>query len=128
MGHLDACDDLYFYVQDMFLGQIIYFWCFVDLVLVAVLFLFFQTLYRNHVIGTWAYTIYKVWWYLTTPVAFLLFLADVFFTMDVRFWRGIYFAIVLTFNFNIRYSLFLVVDFAQLCAKVCVLLDIVQIT
>merc|ERR1712032_576247 len=127
MGHVPECNDLYFYVMDMYLGQIIYFWCLFDLVLTALLFLFFQVVYQNRVIGTWAYTIYKVWWFLSTPLTFVLFIADLCFVVDLAFWRGIYFSIVLAFNFEFRLSFFLVVDITQLAAELNAILDTLQI-
>jgi len=127
IGHGEECPGLYHYVMDLYLGQVIYFWCFFDLALVAVLFLIGQTVYRNSVIGSWGYTLYKMWWYVTTPVAFILCIADMLITMDTRFWRGLFYAFNLTIHLDVELSLTLVVDLAQALGAACFFLDTLQL-
>lgn len=50
-----------------------------------------------------------------------------FITMDLMFWRGMYFAFVLTFKREVKLSLTFVLDLAQALGAACFLLDTLQL-
>jgi hypothetical protein len=127
MGYVEECPGLYHYIMDMYLGQVIYFWCFSDLMFTGFLFVLGHTLYHNSVIGSWCYSLYKVWWFITTPIAFILFIADIIITSDMRFWRGFTLTLLANFTFDIELRLTFFVDLTQALGSVVFILDTVQL-
>merc|ERR1719436_2139556 len=118
MGMVEGCDDMVYYTMDQWIPCLVYLWCVADLMLVVVLFALGHAAFEGRLIGLCFYRIYKIFWFLTTPVAFLLWMFDIISTLA---WP------TLVISLQIELSLKFIFSLAGLLGTVVVMFDTLQI-
>lgn len=104
----------------------VYLWLIFDIVKALFLWMVGMTYYRQKIVGTWGYWVYKVLWFCTSWIPVWLFVVDQLSTLDLRFWSGwsIVFKKVLTIHFDSTMS----IDVIRLLGQAVVMLDCVSFT
>jgi len=124
MSKRRSCSKYIFYDMDTMFGAFIYAYVLVDLIAVIVGYIIGKFII-GECIQSWKYRLYKVYWYFSLWVSIILWIIDIVFTFDARFWKGLFLWLDMTFVFDPNLSF--AIDVCRKLLGLNMLLDYFQL-
>lgn len=124
MSKRSRCSKYIFYEMDTLFAAVIYGYVLFDLILVFAAYIIGKCVVGG-CIKTCKYRLYKAYWYVSLWISIFLFIADLLWVFDIRFWQGLFSWLDFTFVFDPHLNF--AIDIVKKLLGVNMMLDYIQL-